>query len=109
MTYQHDDAEAFVAWFLSPTTAHLQTLRESLHANNVPDAHWPDVSGRLTARLADELSGLRQRVLDGTARQRPSDFVRVDEGALRLAQQKQQILENETAARRQRQKGTSRR
>ena len=109
MKYEHDDAEAFIEWFMAPTTTHLQTLKESLRSHNVPDEDWPDVYGRLTARLAEALSTMRDQIRDGTARTRPTDYVRVDDAAHRLAQQKQQILENEIGARRQRQGGSKRR
>src|SRR5687768_1783622 len=109
MTYEHDDAEAFVDWFMAGTTKHLEELRESLRSQNVPAEDWPHVSERLTAELSEALEKMRQQIRDGTARTRPADYVRVDDAAYRLVQQKQQILENEIGARRQRQSGGSRR
>ena len=109
MKYEHDDAEAFIEWFMFRTTAHLETLRESLRSQSVPAEHWPELSGRLTAELAGALNAMRQQIRDGTSRSRPADYVKVDDGAYRLAQQKQQIVENEVGARRQQLKGSSKR
>ena len=109
MKYEHDDAQAFLDWFMADTTKQLDVLRESLRSQNVPAEHWPDVSEQLTAALSSALDRMRQHIREGTSRTRPADFVRVDEGAYRLLQQKQQILENEIGARRQQQSGGSRR
>lgn len=109
MKYEHDDAETFLNWFMDGTTKHLEELRESLRSQNVPAEDWPAVSERLTAEISGALEKMRQQIRDGTARTRPVDYVRVDDAAYRLVQQKQQILENEIGARRQAQSGGSRR
>ena len=101
MKYQNDDAQAFLDWFMADTTKHLEELRESLRSHNVPAEDWSEVAERLTAELSVTLEKMRQQIRDGTSRTRPPDYVRVDEGAYRLMQQKQQILENEIGARRQ--------
>lgn len=109
MKYEHDDAEAFVEWFMARTTTHLETLRESLRSDSVPAEHWPHLSERLTVELSGSLTVMRQQIREGTSRSRPADYVKVDDGAYRLAQQKQQIVENEVGARRQQLRGSSRR
>jgi hypothetical protein len=109
MKYEHDDADGFVDWFMAGTTKHLEELRESLRGQNVPAEDWPHVSERLTEELSTALDTMRQQIRDGTARTRPTDYVKVDDAAYRLAQQKQQILENEIGARRQQVSGGSRR
>src|SRR5688500_2155945 len=101
MKYQDDDAQGFVDWFMADTTKHLEELREGLRSHNVPAEAWPEVAERLTAELSGALEKMRQQIREGTSRTRPPDYVRVDEGAYRLMQQKQQILENEIGARRQ--------
>src|SRR5688572_2428571 len=103
MKYEHESADAFVDWFMDGTTKHLEELREGLRGQNVPVEDWPQVSERLTAELSRTLETMRQQIKDGTSRTRPVDYVRVDDAAYRLVQQKQQILENEIGARRQQQ------
>lgn len=109
MKYEPTDAAAFVEWFMAGTTTHLDTLKQSLRSQNVPAEDWPSVSVRMTTRLSEALDAMRRQIRDGTARTRPGDYVRVDDAAYRLLQQKQQIVENEIGARRQRQGGSSRR
>ena len=100
MKLEHDQPEAFLAWFMADTSAHLQTLKESLRSHNVDAEQWPHVSGELVAKISSELDAIRLQSRNGTARVTPLEYALPGDAARRLLQQKQQILENEIGVRR---------
>ena len=97
---EHDQPEAFLAWFMADTSTHLQTLKESLRSHNVDAEQWPHVSSELVTMLSTQLGAIRQQSRSGTARVTTLEDARPGDEVRRLLQQKQQILENEIGVRR---------